>query len=190
MIDLALGVIATQLNLALKRSFDGLEDVVVLSNLLEQDGSLATQADNKLVVTLVNIERDTMPQRPAQSASAGARLPVTAAPVYLRLSVLISANFASGNYNEALKFISAAIGFFQSRPVLDHSNTPDLDPRLDRLVMDIANLSLTELSNLWSTLSGKYLPSVLYRVRMVSVDMAQLTRQDHPIVALRRAVNP
>jgi hypothetical protein len=187
MIDLALGAIVAHLNQALRRSFALREDLVLLANLHEQDGSVALQADNRIIVSLVNIERDTMPQRDLRPTSPGLRNVLSPGPVYLNLHVLFAAHFGAANYTEALKLISGTIGHFQSRPVLDHQNTPELDPRIDRLALDIANLGIAELSQLWSILSGKYLPSVLYRVRMVALDMNSVHGQGRPIVEPRTA---
>ena len=50
MIDAAISHIAGQLNQYLKRSFDLNEDIVVVSNILEQDGSVASNVANKLVM--------------------------------------------------------------------------------------------------------------------------------------------
>ena len=176
MIDLALGAIVRQLNDSLRRTFGLSEDMAVLGNLVEPDGSPGTQAQNRLVVSLVNIERETAAQRerrPARDPLAPGV--VTREPVHLVLSVLFTANFDGSHYDEALKLVSATVGFFQGRPLLDHQNTPDLDRRIDRLALDIVNLGFSELSNLWSVLSGKYQPSVLYRVRLVSVDLDQIS---------------
>lgn len=41
---------------------------------------------------------------------------------------------------------------------------------LNTVILDIENLSIQDLSNLWGSLDGKYLPSILYRVRMVAFD--------------------
>jgi hypothetical protein len=184
MIDLALGTIVGQLNQALRTGFGIREDLAVLGNVLEQDGRVGAQVDNRIVVSLVNIERETLAQRsPAAPRNALARTVVTEEPVHLTLSVLFAANFSGSNYTEGLKMISATVGFFQSRPVLDPRNTPGMDRRFDRLALDIANLSVAELSNLWSVLSGKYLPSVLYRVRMVSVDRDQVKGTLTPVSA-------
>ena len=54
MIDLALGVIVAQLNQALRRAFAIREDIAVLANILEQDGRVGPQVENKLVVSLVS----------------------------------------------------------------------------------------------------------------------------------------
>lgn len=187
MIDLALGAIAAQLNQALRRGFALREDLVVLANLHEQDGSVALQVDNRIVVSLVNIERDAVAQRDPRPAGSGLRGVLSPGPVFLNLYVLFAAHFGAANYAEALKMIAGTIGHFQARPVLDHQNTPELDPRIDRLALDIANLSITELSQLWSILSGKYLPSVLYRVRLVAVDQQAASGQSRPIVEPRSA---
>jgi hypothetical protein len=176
MIDVAISHIAAQLNQSLRRTLQVGEDLVVVSNIVEQDGTLAQHVANKLVVSLVSIERDTMPHRGGGSTGFS-RIGQRAEPMYLNLLLMLAANFAGSNYTEALKFISAAISFFQGRPVLDHQNTPEMDPRIERLVLEMENLGLSDLSNLWSILSGKYLPSVLYRVRMVVLDAGQVGAQ-------------
>jgi hypothetical protein len=61
--------------------------------------------------------------------------------------------------------------------VFDRANSPALDPRFERITMEIENLSTAELSNLWGILGSRYLPSVLYRLRMVTIDEGQVTGQ-------------
>jgi len=83
---------------------------------------------------------------------------------------MFASYFSGSNYQEGLKFISQTIGYFQGQSVFDQQNSPGLDRNINKLVMDIYNLDITDLSNLWGVLSGKYLPSVLYKVRLVTVD--------------------
>ncbi len=171
MIDSAISHIASQLNQSLKRSFDLPEDIVVISNLLEQDGTIVADVNNKVVISLVNLEKETTPLR--QSATSSAlqnRAVVNAPPLYFNIYLLVSACFSGSNYPEALKFISSTISYFQGQPSFDHLNTPDLDRGIDRLVLDIENMNFQELSNLWGIMSGRYLPSILYKVRMVTFD--------------------
>lgn len=178
MIAAAITGIAAQLNQSLRRTFKIGEDLVIVSNLTEPDGNLVSQVPNKLALFLVNIEKDTLPYRPSALSHAGmGRASMSQAPVHLNLMMMFAATFSGTNYPEALKFISHTIGFFQSRPVFDHQNTPELDQRIDKLMLEIENLSISDLSNLWGILSGKYMPSVLYRVRMVAIDSGQLSGQ-------------
>lgn len=178
MIDAAISLIAGQLNQFLKRTFDLDEDAVVISNILEQDGSVATHTSNKLVLFLVNIERESLPFRSSNGGAAIAdRVVVSKPPVFLNLYLMVASNFPGKNYLEALKFLSNAIRFFQARSSFDHLNTPDLDSSIEKLTLEIENLNVQDLSNLWGALSGKYLPSVLYKVRMVALDTEDVIGQ-------------
>jgi Pvc16 N-terminal domain len=177
MIHAAISHIASQLNQYLKRTFDLSEDIVVTSNIVEQDGTVVSNINNKLVLCLVNVEKDTTPAR-QQYGNAGAdRSTTSPPPLYINLYLMVIGHFSSNNYSEALKFISNTISFFQRCPVFDHQNTPDLDRRVEKLVLDIENLNIQDLSNVWGILSGKYLPSVLYKVRMVSFDSGDIKSQ-------------
>ena len=69
--------------------------------------------------------------------------------------------------------IGSTIACFQATPVLDPRNSPGLDPRLDRLSLAMESLSLQEMATLWGVLGGRYLPSVLYRVRLLTIDARQ-----------------
>ena len=191
MIDAAITLIANQLNQYLRRSFDLTEDIVAISNILEQDGTVPSHVDNKLVVVLVNIEKDEFPHsRQPNGNTVGADRSVTNySPVYLNLYLMFAGNFSGNNYLESLKFISNTIGFFQRRPVFDHENTPDLDPRLDKLVMDIENLNINDLGNLWGILSSRYLPSILYKVRMVGFDSGDVVTQAPTVREIQSSAN-
>jgi hypothetical protein len=178
MIDTAINHIAKDVNQHLMRTFGLNEDVVVVSNILEQDGTVATHVNNKIVVSLVNIEKESVPLSQPRVANASAmRTTVINPPIYLSLYLMFASYFSGSNYQEGLKFISNTINYLQGKSVFDQHNTPDLDRNISKLVMDIHNLDMTDLSNLWGILSGKYLPSILYKVRMVTVDASAVKDQ-------------
>lgn len=178
MINAAISHLANQLNQFLKRSFGLAEDIVTVSNIVEPDGSVAPNVNNKLVMMLANIERDTVPFRQSTHNGNGeSRSAISAPPIYLNLYVMVAANFSGNNYPEALKLISNTISFFQRQPVFDQHSTPDLDQRIEKLVLELENLKIQDLNNVWGLLSGKYLPSVLYKVRMVTFDAMDIVGQ-------------
>jgi hypothetical protein len=190
LIQAAINHLATQLNAYLKRTNNLSEDIVVVSSLVEADGSASAHANNKLILLLTNIEKDTVPQRGGSRALGGdGRAPASSQALYLNLYVMLAANFSGSNYAEALKFISKAIGYFQIHPIFDRRSSPDMDSRIDRLVLDIENLNIQDLSNLWGLLGGKYMPSVYYRVRMISLTpdniVAQLPLASRPQTDVR-----
>jgi len=171
MIASAIDHIASELNLHLMRATGLNEDVVVVSNVLEQDSSVASHVNNKIVVSLVNIEKDSMPYSQLQANNGNAsRSVVRNPPLYFNLYLMFASYFSGNNYQEGLKFISNTISYFQGQSVFDQQNSPELNSGIDKLILDIENLDINSLSNLWGILSGKYLPSVLYKVRMVTID--------------------
>ena len=164
------------------RTFGLNEDVVVVSNILEQDGTVATHVNNKIVVSLVNIEKESVPaSQQRAAASVGMRSVVTSPPVHFNLYLLFASYFSGSNYGEGLKHISNTISYLQGQSVFDQHNSPGLDGSISKLILDIENLDINDLSNLWSILSGKYLPSVLYKVRMVTID-ANVVKDQMPSV--------
>ena len=56
------------------------------------------------------------------------------------------------------------------KPVFTHSNTPALDNKIDKLSFEMMDLSMDALSNLWSSLGAKCMPSVVYKMRMLTFD--------------------
>lgn len=171
MIDRALEHLASHLNSHLRRNFRVVEDIAVVSNLHEAGGSAATAAANKIVLFLSGIERDTLAHRARAPHGAPGRGRLREVPpVYLNLLVMCAANFGGSQYPQALKYLSSAIAFFQANAVFDHQNTPDMDPRLERLILNIENIGSQDMHSLWSIHGGRYLPSTLYRVRLVTLD--------------------
>ena len=171
MIDLAINAMAAELNQYLRALMNTSEDLVEVSNLLGPDGAAAPNVANRIILFLTSIERDTVTQRGPEHTARGLAGP---GPLFLNLYVMAAANFTGNNYPEALKFLSLVVGYFHGRPVLDHSNCPELDHAIDKLILDIENTPPQAMSNIWGVLGGRYLPSVLYRVRMVVIDSANV----------------
>ena len=115
--------------------------------------------------------------KPSSTAQTGARTVATSRPIHVNLYLMFASYFSGGNYQEGLKFISNTIFYLQGQSVFDQRNSPGLDSGIDKLTVEMHNLDITDLSNLWGVLSGKYLPSVLYKVRMVSVDAGAVRDQ-------------
>lgn len=178
MIAKTLAQLAVQLNRFLRQSFKLDEDIVLVSNLNEADGTVLTQVNNKLALFLVGVEKEAASRSKTPLLDAGfARSANSAPPLHLNLYLMLAANFNGANYSDALTLLSASISFFQRNPLFTHQNLPDLDPAIERLALDMENLSIQDASNLWGMLSGKYLPSVLYKVRMISFDGADIYSQ-------------
>lgn len=107
MIDTAINHIASNVNQHLMRTFGLNEDVVVVSNILEQDGTVATHVNNKIVVSLVNIEKESVALNNAGQAPVSAmRRTVSNPPIYVNL-YLMFASYFSGDKDTGGPTISA-----------------------------------------------------------------------------------
>ena len=191
MINRAISLLSTSLNQYLRRQFDLAEDVAVPSNIVEHDGAVVPHTNNKLLISLVNVEREAGPGSHWQNGSvvegdAVKRYP----PVHLNLYLMFTANFSGTNYTEALKFLSHVVGYFQCNPVFNHTNAPDLDSAIEKLTLDIENLNMRDLSSLWTVISGKYMPSILYKVRMITYDGQEITARIPKVTTPEPAVVP
>lgn len=191
MIAAAILCVRDELNQAMKRRFSSTDDIVVVSNLYEPDGSPTPYAADKLAMFLVNVEREAGPSRALSRVGGGmGSTGLYQPPVFLNLMVMFAATFSGARYSESLKLLEAATAFFQSRPVFDPQNTPNLDRGIEKLSFELENLSIADLGNLWGVLGGRYVPSVLMRARMVVIDSAQLSLQIPPVTRPEAGARP
>lgn len=167
MIYNALSFLTSELNDYFNRSFQLTDEKAILSAHVSSDGSPVTDTLNKVSITLVNLEQETttrnlLPDR----SSSGEHLRINPS-IKLNLRVLIAANFT--DYSESLKFLDSTLAFFQGHSLFTPQNSPRLDANIERLTVDLEPTSYNEWSYLWGMLGLKYLPGVVYRVRMVTV---------------------
>jgi hypothetical protein len=177
MIDSALDAVTKDLNQFLKLKFQLSEDAAVISNLSNLDGSVAVKELNRIVLTLVNIQEDKIANL---KSSPGSKIGQNS-PVFLNVHILVSSHFDEKLTKESLKFLSAAIAFFQNKAVFLPSNSPGLDNGIEKLIFEIVNLDFGQQSNLFSALGAKYLPSILYKMRMLVIDEETLQYTPSPI---------
>ncbi|MCO7226565.1 DUF4255 domain-containing protein [Pleionea sp. CnH1-48] len=182
MINIAITHIASNLNQFLRHQYELDEDIVVVSNLTEQDGSASTDVNNKLTISLANVQKESTytTNYPVRQSESNFK-PSSPYSLHLNLYFMLAANFGGNSYSEGLKLLSSAANYFQSHAVFDHQSSPELDKGIEKLVVDIENLSIHDLSSLWGVLSGKYLPSVFYRLRMICMDSSTISGRVHKL---------
>lgn len=168
MIQNVLPVVIDELNDYLKSEFNSIEDKAVLSGIIEQDGSLAVESTNKIVASLIFIDKDTTYKKSPGSSLSGSQYLEFSPPVNINLTVMFSALFSKNHYIEALRYISGVIYFFQYKPFFTTQNTPKLARGTDKVYFDLLSVSPADMMNFYSMLGIKYMPSVVYKVRMLT----------------------
>jgi hypothetical protein len=117
---------------------------------------------------LINIEEEQYlkPANPYIQTGEDGRSYQVSPPNRLNLYLLFAANFSE--YSEAMKQISHVIQFFQRNPVFTALRFPAMPNDLEKLILELNTLEYNRLNEIWGMLKSAYLPSVVYKVKMVT----------------------
>ena len=150
-----LEVVRQQLNQFLQNAEARSDDWVVMTSLVEADGSPNSAALNRIVMLMTNIQRETGRNGPPGST------------LELAVDLGFIANFPAAHYPDGLTALSLVIACLQRQPLLTPSSHPELDRDLEKVSLELINQSAADLNHLFGMLGVKYQPSVFYRLRLL-----------------------
>lgn len=192
MIHTCLSFLTNELNdyLKLRTGTPNVNRVFLTSVATEGNGVVIPA--NSLGVSLINIEEDRVyKDQKSTLINSHGNVEHLNPEIKLNLYVLISANFqntddedSSDDYVEGLKQLSWIISFFQARNVFTPENSPklsDFDPNMKKLVVELYSYTFEQLYNFWSVVGAKYLPSVLYKIRVLTFQEREFFDSSIPI---------
>lgn len=169
MIEESLRFIKTEMNKYLNfKIAPSAEERVVLGNIAKVGESTSSDLINKIVISLVNIEEDKISRNPENYVRVDQKTIYKNPSIHLNLYCLFAVNREL--YTDALKQLSLVIQFFQHKNVFTPQNSPGIDPGIEKIIFDLNTINFEQVNHLWATLGGKYIPSVMYKVRLVSID--------------------
>ncbi len=167
MIDTALTILKNKLNEYFKIKTEEGEDFIKFIG--ASNNTPITFTQNTVTPFLINISEDKKFRNPDQYKGVvknGIRTQFNP-EIRIELLVLFVSNFTI--YTEALRSLSYVIKFFQSNKTFTPNNTPELsDENIEKLAVELISLPLEEQNQVWHSLNTSYLPSVLYKVRLLS----------------------
>jgi hypothetical protein len=126
--------------------------------------------DGEVIISLINIEENRISRDPNNFIRKDSGIILKNPAIHLNLTLLFTSVRRTGGYGLSLQDLQNVIGVFQKKFVFDHSHTQNLDPNIEKLILDMDSLTLQQLHEIWSVLGGRYFPSVVYRMRMVTID--------------------
>lgn len=115
-----------------------------------QIGYSTEEKPNKMVISLLNVERETSGDISKQP------------PLLLNLNVMLAAVFEERRYNEALSMLTDTLRFIQSVPKFEVNG--------NSFTIEIVNLTMQDQNNIWTLLGGQYYPSVVCKIRRLCID--------------------
>jgi hypothetical protein len=138
-----------------------------MRGIIDENGKWAVTKE-RIAVHLINVEEDRILKAHLPESTLIDGRHVTLQPeLKLNLHLLFAGWFTQ--YDQALKYLSLVLTYFQSHPSFRRDEYPGLDPRIERLTVELQSLGYEQLNQIWAFVGGKQLPSVVYKVRMVAV---------------------
>ena len=147
---------------------NGTNEIVQLNNIANINDE-KNDLQDKVVVTLIRTEEEpTLKNGPFYSTSNGSTSIKHHPAIYLNLYLLFS--ITKKNYKEALQLLSDTIMFFQSHKVFEVQGASSSDTTdTFKIHMDLHDIALQEIFELWSNLGNKQFPFILYKARVLRV---------------------
>lgn len=187
MLDSTVKFLADEVNLYLSRRTGSSIVKVVPGGLADDSGKWAV-AEGTIGLALINVEeertlRSQIPERVLRNGSQLSRSP--------ELKLNLHLVFAPRNkiYGQALSYLSYVLTYFQAHPVFTPHEYPGLDAGIDKLTVELLSYGPEQLNQLWAYIGAKYLPSVVYRVRMVVLQDDEPAGIDQPIGSIETVVH-
>lgn len=152
--------------------------VVDLKSVIKPNGDSNITDTTHVTLMLVGVDEVRREgKRPYYVATSNQEFAKLNPPLELDLFVLFVANNAA--YDTALRDLSDVIAFFQSNPVFDAAHYPALNDSvsdqsakpwqlIERLSTSVHSMGFDQMNNLWGILGSRYMPSIAYRVRMLT----------------------
>lgn len=173
MLQQSLQFIQTILDQFLRTKFGLTDECVVINNVINTDGTVPRNNQNKMVVSLLNIEQETNKQfygrtQKLSNGNFADRQPFER----YNLDILFSSSF--DDYSETLKFLNATLEFFQANAIMDRGNYSTLPKGINKLDVDIEHITYHQMHSLWSAMGAKYQPSIIYKLRLISIQSNDL----------------
>jgi len=163
MIYEVLQTLTDNLNIFFRTKLKIQEDKAEMSSIVNQDGTIALQSENKVLITLLNIEKEPF--------SASGQV-IGRQKLSLNLLVIFSCHFSNSNYSEGIRFLDLIITYFEENYTLEAQNIYDGN---NKIKVEIETYNIDKVHNVWATIGAKYLPSVVYKLRMIVVDSNSIT---------------
>jgi hypothetical protein len=172
MITQALTYIANQINLAFFTPNGSPR--VILGNVAALNDPDYNEPN--VLLSLINIEEEVLLRNPENYFKRDNSAVYKNPPKHFNITIMFGAYRTDPDreqsYTDAITYMQKVIGFFQRQYVFDPNNSPDLPAGIEKLVFELVNLNMEQLHHLWTMLGGKYIPSVVYKMRMVVIDEA------------------
>jgi hypothetical protein len=156
-------------------------------NRIVDDAGKWSFTKERIAVAVISIDEDRILKSHLPEVTlVGGQHVVLQPELKLNLDLLLAAHFT--HYDQALKYTSLVLTYFQSHPSFKQAEYPALDPRIEKLNVELVSLGYEQLSQIWAFVGSRQLPSMVYRLRMVALQDGQPAAVAAPIAQIDQDV--
>lgn len=88
------------------------------------------------------------------------------APLMMNMHIMLAAVYENRRYAESLSVLSETLAFIQSMPRFNTGR--------ESCTVEVVPMSTMDLHNIWTTMGGQYYPSVICKVRGLTIDPSSI----------------
>ena len=151
MIEQALVFTKNILDQYLQNKYGIADSIVLINHVINSGGSIPQQNQNKVVISLINIEQETnQPFYNRKNQLPNGNYVNSTPDDRFNLDLLITAMF--DDYKETLKFLNASIMFFQAHQSVNSNSHTNLPEGINKLSFILEQLKYSEMhscGHLW-----------------------------------------
>lgn len=130
------------------------------------DGGNEEDTLESVILSLVSLEEENVLKNNYPLRKSGNTVTQERSAIYINAYLLFSSKY--GKYDTALKAISQVIFCFQ----LNRRFLFTVDGEDQEAILQMHNMGFENLNNLWTVLGGRYLPSVIFKARVLMYQQA------------------
>jgi hypothetical protein len=148
---------------------DGTPDKVVFVAGDQEATESISFASGAVTLLLVNLEEERILREadPYRRDNGSGGMGSVQPDIRLVLYALFVARFS--DYANSWNQLSSIVQYFQHVPVLDRTTAPNLPDGVERLAFELVTQSFSEQNDIWNALRTTHLPSLLYRVKLLTI---------------------
>jgi hypothetical protein len=152
----------------LLRRYDKQDIKTVLGPMLDASGNVPKENKNKVILSITNFTQEKNSQYVPRIPSAAEDINPQNIALSYTINVLVTAGH--DDYLTSLDILSTAHYFFQAKSLFTPPNSPGLPAHIQKVSIEAITLNYQEMESLWTMLGLRYMPSVLYKVRINGTD--------------------
>lgn len=138
---------------------------------IDSISNLKENSSRGIIISLLNIEEEVSLKNAVNHFVENKKAFYQKPPFSLNLDVVIVFDFEE--YGTGIEHLSSVANYFYKKKSFSKERQLDINPfpeALNKLHLDFKNLSIEQLSQIWSICGGVHYPALFYKLRLIQLE--------------------